>query len=62
MPTRLLASPHPSWGIVAKSRSVLSVQGFATEVDRSIAALCENPPTERSPVMAVRYGFAADSP
>ena len=28
----------------------------------AIAALCEDPPTERSPVMAVRYGFAADSP
>ncbi len=44
---------------VAKSRGMLSIQGFATEVNRSVAALREDPPTERSPVVAVRYGFAA---
>ncbi len=31
---------------VAKSRSVLSIQGFATEANRSVAALREDPPTE----------------
>jgi len=46
--------------IVAKSRSVLSGQGFATEADRSVAALREDPPTERSAVIIVRYGFSAD--
>ena len=45
--------------VVAKSRIVLSVQGFATEADRSVAALREDPPTDRSAVMAVRYSFAA---
>jgi hypothetical protein len=45
--------------IVAKSSSVLSGQGFATEADRSVASLREDQLTDRSAVMAVRYGFEA---
>ena len=38
----------PSWEIVAKGRSLLSLQGLATEAGRSIAALCEDPPVRIS--------------